>query len=68
MSSDLGITPGLVERMDLADYIQRARQERLRVIRDLFGFGFAVAKDAVEKAASSVTADAPEARTPVCGR
>ncbi len=54
MSTELGITAGLVEREDLQVYIKRARAERARVFAELFGFGFATAKKLVSDAAETV--------------
>jgi hypothetical protein len=44
MSTQLGLTAGLAEREDISVYIKRAHEERSKAIRELFGFGFAVAK------------------------
>lgn len=49
MATGFGLTPELADRVDLAVYMKRAREERAKAISELFGFGFAAAKNAARK-------------------
>lgn len=58
MSNDLGVTPGLAARVDLSEYMRRAREERARAVAELFGFvGSAADAKKIEKPEPSVVFD-----------
>lgn len=59
MSTELGFTADHTDRDVVATYMARARVERAKAFAELFGFGFAAAKEAArkttEKAADAAT-------------